>query len=145
VSLLLNWHSWCRLRCSDYPDAVFEQAFLLENRFELRHDHSICVAKFHCAHCYVSVRPQNRSELILRLHRKLAQFQGQLLTLLEEDLLVHVFLSQDVLRVRLFVKVRALVIQAIRSLKEKATVFSAAVGCVEETAIEDKLVNRKDG
>jgi hypothetical protein len=131
VRLLLNWHTWCHLWCSDYPDAVFKKAFLLENRLELWHNHAIRVAYFHCAHYYVSVRPQTRPELILCLHQKLAEFQGQLLTLLEEDLLVHVFLSKDVLRVSLFVKVRTLVIQTIRSFEEKPTVFSTAVRCVE--------------
>lgn len=88
---------------------------------------------------------QTTPELFFRHLRQPAQFQGQLLALLEQDLFVHVFLGQNVLRVSLFVQIWALMVQTVGSLQEKATVLGAAVRCVQQSAIEYKLVYGKNG
>ena len=75
------------------PEAVLKESLLFENCLKLGHDYPIHLLQVHHRHDAFFVCPQVGLELILRLLRELAELQCKLLTLLEEYLFIHVFLS----------------------------------------------------
>ena len=127
------------------PNALLKQAFLLEDRLELRHNDAISVTQFQMAHHRVSMGPQSTPELLLCHIGELAELQGKLLALLKEYLLVHIFLGDDVFGVGFLVQVGTVVVQTVRTLQEEAAVLCAPIRGVEQPPIEDELVYSEDG
>ena len=72
---------------------MLEERLLLEDTLELGHDDPIRVTQLHCSHDSFLVCSQSRLELFLPHLCQLAELEGELLALLEENLFIHVFLS----------------------------------------------------
>lgn len=120
---------------------VLEQALLLENGFRLRHNYSRY--RFAFARHVFPVVPQTQLHFCFSQFDEVTELECELLTLLKQGFLAClVFASRyNILRCALAVQIRALVIQAVRPLEEKAAVLCPTERGVQKSAVENVLVN----
>ena len=124
---------------------MFEETSFLKYNLWLRHYNSSHLRYFHLSHYLVFVVLQTLPECAFCRYNQLAKLQGDFLALLEESLLVHFVLCQDVFWVGFLVQVWAAMIEAIRSFEEKAAVFRTSERRVHQSTVENVLVYRQDG
>ena len=101
-----------------------EQVFLLKHSFRLRHDDSELILHLLLFEQGFLVFLQVQTKLSVRYMGYVAELESELLALLKQHLLTHLFLGQDVFRVTLFMQVGAVVVEARRSFEKEATILS---------------------
>jgi hypothetical protein len=93
----------------------------------------------------VSVVLNLSSEFSFRYLGYFRDLYSNLGTLLEELLLLHIVLSENLVSIAKGVLVRAFFVKALAFFEEELAVFCTPEGCSYEPIVEDKLVYCKDG